>query len=310
MLDGVRHQYGFAINAERVTSEYLLVYRATKPQQWFSRTYDEKTQLDNYEFSSYLTGPRKLWQESTRSNALFLSTAVQLNSELLRPVFQWITEKIVFFGAGLLPEAQYTTELLKDTETKLAVMEFLRAADVGISDLTVVPRKGFMQQITIHPGGGIAQLNREERESLAPQFVHQTSSGSATFELHEESQGTQRLFVMAAPVLDVLRNGRVLVVDELDSSLHTLLVRQLVGMFHNPEINTHGAQLIFSTHDTSLLDQSLFRRDQIWFTEKLASHATALFPLSDFSPRKGEALERGYLSGRYGALPLLDFPQH
>jgi AAA15 family ATPase/GTPase len=209
-----------------------------------------------------------------------------------------------------LPEAQYTTELLKDTETKLAVMEFLRAADVGISDLTVVPRKGFMQQITFHASGGIAQLNREERESLAPQFVHQTSTGSATFELHEESQGTQRLFLMAAPVLDVLRNGRVLVVDELDSSLHTLLVRQLVGMFHNPDINTHGAQLIFSTHDTSLLDQSLFRRDQIWFTEKLANHATALFPLSDFSPRKGEALERGYLSGRYGALPMLDFPQH
>jgi hypothetical protein len=118
--------------------------------------------------------------------------------------------------------------------------------------------------------------------------------------------GTQRLYLLAGPVLDVLRNGRVLVVDELDSSLHTLLVRRLIGMFQSGELNPHGAQLIFSTHDTSLLDQSLFRRDQIWFTEKDSSQATRLYPLSDFSPRNKEALERGYLAGRYGAVPFFN----
>lgn len=141
-----------------------------------------------------------------------------------------------------------------------------------------------------------------------PQFVHKTKNGTARFELHEESQGTQRLYAFAAPVLDVLKTGKMLVVDELDSSLHTLLVRRLVGMFHDSGLNVGGAQLIFTTHDTSLLEDALFRRDQIWFTEKDRDQATRIYPLTDFSPRKKEALERGYLAGRYGALPFFSDP--
>lgn len=96
--------------------------------------------------------------------------------------------------------------------------------------------------------------------------------------------------------------GLTLVIDELDTSLHTLLVRELVRLFHRPEINTGGAQLIFTTHDTSLLDApDLFRRDRVWFVEKDRDQTSALVSLSEFSPRKNEALERGYLvSGRYG----------
>lgn len=93
--------------------------------------------------------------------------------------------------------------------------------------------------------------------------------------------------------------------DELDRSLHALLARHLVSVFQNPEMNVNGAQLIFTTHDTSLLDGDLLRRDQVWFAEKDENHASKLYPLTDFSPRKGEALERGYLSGRYGGVPIL-----
>lgn len=101
-----------------------------------------------------------------------------------------------------------------------------------------------------------------------------------------------------------MRDGRILLVDELDASLHPLLVRQLIGMFHSRKINKNKAQLIFSTHDTSLLDQSIFRRNQVWFTEKNSDQATNLYPLTDFSPRKNEALEEGYLVCRYGAIPF------
>jgi len=94
-------------------------------------------------------------------------------------------------------------------------------------------------------------------------------------------------------------------VDELNNSMHPLMVRFLIGLINNPEINRKNAQLIFSTHDTSVLDNELFRRDQIWFTEKDATNATRLYPLSDFTPRKGAALEQGYLKGRYGALPYI-----
>ena len=125
------------------------------------------------------------------------------------------------------------------------------------------------------------------------------------FSLGDESMGTRNLLFLTGPVLEILDKGMVLVVDELGSSLHPLLVRRLVELFQNSRFNKKGAQLIFTSHDTSLLDQDLFRRDQIWFVEKDRDQASKLYPLSDFSPRKNEALERGYLMGRYGALPFL-----
>lgn len=283
VLDGVRHQYAFAMTPQRIVSESLLVYRTSKPTQWFRRQLAADGETYDYEFSAYLTGPRKLWQDSTRANALFLSTAAQLNSELLSPVFRWIVDSIVFLPAAAIVNHDFTTALLATEEGRATVRDFLTSADISIADVKAVPRKG---------------------EFLVPMFQHATPKGSATFELQEESEGTQRLYGLAAPVLDVLQGGRVLVVDKLDSSLHTLLVRRLIAMFHNPAVNPHGAQLIFSTHDTSLLDHSLFRRDQIWFTEKDADQATRLYPLSDFSARKQEAWERGYLMGRYGAVPF------
>ena len=306
IFNGVRHQYGFSLTPERIISEWLLVYRTAKPQQWFNRQFDEKTQSSIYEFSTHLTGPRKLWQDSTRSNALFLSTAAQLNSELLGPVFSWLVEQPVYFSAGLTPPPNHTTELLQTESGRRAVRDFLTFADISISDVMTVQRQGFQQKFMFGPEG--AKVMHEEQEMLMPQFVHKTDRGSASFELHEESQGTQRLYALAAPVLDVLKHGRLLIIDELDSSLHPLLVRRLVRMFHQRELNANGAQLFFTTHDSSLLDRTLFRRDQIWFTEKDNDQATRLYPLSDFSPRENEAWERGYLTGRYGAVPYFNDP--
>lgn len=306
LLNGVRHQYGFSLTPERIVDEWLLVYRASKPQQWFRRSYDDKSQSYEFEFSTHLTGSRKLWQEATRPNALFLSTAAQLNSELLGPIFRWLVEQPVYFAAGLSPLPDLTTQLLQTEVGKRAVRDFLASADISISDVVSVSRPGFQHQFMIGPEG--PQFSHEEREMLMPQFIHKTEHGSASFELHEESQGTQRLYALAAPVLDVLKHGRLLIVDELDSSLHPLLVRRLVRMFHQPELNPLGAQLLFTTHDTSLLDRTVFRRDQIWFTEKDRDQATRLYPLTDFSQRETEAWERGYLVGRFGAVPFFSDP--
>lgn len=137
-------------------------------------------------------------------------------------------------------------------------------------------------------------------------FMHLSSDKGedVLLEFSEESAGTCKLFALAGPWLDVLDKGLVLFVDELDTSLHPHLVRFLLNLFHNPETNRHNAQLIFTTHDTTVLDQTLMRRDQVWFVEKDAENATRLYPLSDYKPRKGEALQKGYLYGRYGALPF------
>lgn len=305
VIDGVRHQYAFSMTPKRIVSESLVVYRTSKPTRWFERHLADDGERYEYEFSAYLTGSRKLWQDSTRPNALFLSTAAQLNSELLGPVFRWIVDSIVYLPAGALPDHSFTTALLATQEGRDTIRTFLTAADISIADVQAVPRRGFRDQVVFH-AGGVAHASREEGEFLVPVFEHTTSKGGARFELHEESAGTQRLYALAAPVLDVLRNGRVLVVDELDSSLHPLLVRQLIAMFHDPALNACGAQLIFSTHDTSLLDHKMFRRDQVWFTEKDDAQATRLYPLTDFSPRKHEAWERGYLAGRYGAVPFFE----
>lgn len=301
LLSGVRHQYAFSMTAQRIVSESLLVYRSSKPTQLFSRQHVDGDSYD-YDFSTHLTGPRKLWQESTRPNSLFLSMAAQLNSEQLSPVFNWIVRNITFLRAGAAVLPDFTTALLATEQGRASIQEFLSAADISIADVQAVPRKGMHAQWVMSPSG--LQTSQEEREFLMPVFEHSTPNGSAKFELHDESEGTQRLYGLIAPVLDCLRDGRVLVVDELDSSLHTLLVRRLITMFQTPELNLKGAQLIFSTHDTSLLDHTLFRRDQIWFTEKDVDQATRLYPLTDFGPRKQEAWERGYLAGRYGAVPF------
>lgn len=297
--DGLRHEYAFQMTQARFLSESLLVYKTSRPTLVFSREYDGTK--DVYEFGTYLTGPKKLWEESTRDNALFLSTAAQLNSELLSPIFKWLTFNVVFLPAQAMINHDFSTALLATKEGKDTVKAFMAAADISIDEISTAERKA----VTFQFNPNIApHTTQEERDLKVPVFKHTAPKGSATFELTEESTGTQRLFSLAAPVLDVLRDGRVLLVDELDASLHPLLVRQLIAMFHSKQINHKNAQLIFTTHDTSLLDQSIFRRDQVWFTEKDADQATNLYPLTDFSPRKNEALEKGYLMGRYGAVPF------
>jgi len=137
--------------------------------------------------------------------------------------------------------------------------------------------------------------------------IHKAIDGGepVPLDIGEESSGTQILFQSAGAWLNVLKNGEVLLYDELDTSLHPLMTRFLIRLFHGANTNPKNAQLVFTTHDTSLLDADIFRRDQVWFIEKDKKSASKLYPLSDFSPRKDEALERGYLRGRYGALPFI-----
>lgn len=299
-----RYQYGFSLTPERVVAEWLLVYKTAKPQMWFNRHFDTKSEKDEYEFGSHLTGQRALWQESTRANALFLSKAVDQNSERLRPIFLWIIENLIIFQAGTQPIFNFSISHAQTEEAKIELLRFLNAADLSIANLSFENKKMKHVALNIEDSKSLVQTFTEV-ETLMPLFLHKAEDGSNTFELSDESTGTQRLFAFAGPILDVLKNGRVLIVDELDNSLHTLMVNFLVEQFHSIKNNAKGAQLIFTTHDTSLLDNELFRRDQIWLVKKDKAQATIIYPLTDFSPRKKEALGRGYLMGRYGALPFL-----
>ena len=306
VIDGVRYQYGFAMTSQRIVSEHLLVYKAFKPQRWFERHFDAQIGKDVYDFGSGLKGAKNLWEGATRPNALFLSMAVQLNSDTLRPVFDWFANRLVIFNEQSQLSPQFSMKMLKQEAQRKAICEFLRAADVSIADIEITTKQAMVHTINFD----LATGKREESASEQPvdeiKFHHVTEHGKAVFDLADESGGTRNLLFLTGPILDILNKGLTLVVDELDTSLHTLLVQALVRLFHQPEVNTGGAQLIFTTHDTSLLDAyGLFRRDQIWFVEKRPDQSSSLYPLLDFSPRKNEALERGYLQGRYGALPFL-----
>ncbi len=307
LLDGVRYQYGFAMTPQRIVREHLLVYKAFKPQRWFERYVDADSGKDVYEFGAGLKGAKHLWEGATRPNALFLSMAVQLNSEAMRPVFDWFATGLVIFNEQTPMSPQTSIRMLQQIEGRKQMCAFLAAADISIADIEVVTRKVPGQSVHFDLTAGKTEVRNEEIEEHQLRFSHVTEHGQAVFDLTDESHGTRNLLFLAGPVLDILKRGLTLIIDELDTSLHTLLVRELVRLFHRPDVNTGGAQLIFTTHDTSLLDApDLFRRDQIWFVEKDPDQASSLVALAEFSPRKNEALERGYLMGRYGGVPFLD----
>lgn len=312
LQDNVRYQYGFAVNRVRVIKEWLLAFPEGKAQRWYEREYDANADNDKWYFGTKFTGRRSLWQEATRKNALFLSTAIQLNNEQLKPVFSWFQYKLVTILPGASINLKFSIDQCASEEGTLRIMEFMNSADISILGIEVkkIPIPPIKSEMlppempqTIKEK---VLLEMQGKELPDIQFIHKTDTGeSVPFHLSDESDGTKRLFAFAGPWLDVLANGRILFVDELGTSLHPLMVRFLVGLIQNPEINRYNAQLIFTTHDTSVLDTDILRRDQIWFVEKDPEQASRLYPLSDFKPRQGEALEKGYLKGRYGALPFI-----
>jgi len=308
--DEVRYQYGFSADKKRVRREWLLAYPFGKPQRWIERSWNTETEEMEWEFGPNFKGDRIKLSEMTRENTLYLSLGVKFNHPQLTPVFKWfreclsiLTAPMMFFGRF----NEFTAEHCEnDKNFQVRIARLLTESDLGINDLKVESRILTEDDVPDDAPEEIKQwiLGRKDFDIKT---IHQSSmgKGSVAFDLSDESDGTQRLFALAGKWLDVLDHGYTLFIDELDASMHPLLARKLVSLFHDPGINKKGAQLVFTTHDTTLLDKSLFRCDQIMFTEKEERGATRLYSLLEYSPRKSEALQKGYLAGRYGALPFL-----
>ncbi len=317
------YEYGFKLTAERVYEEWLDEYPRGRGRRLFYRKYDNHKREYQWNFSTLFKGNRLLWRDSTRENALFLSTAAQLNSVQLLPVSAWFQRRLVFVAGITGFNASLTLNLLKSTEGKNSLLSFIREADPGIADVELqhedlaslrMRGRAGIGGIFQGPGFGFGPMLFDQQSPDGPpslakvSFAHKAMDEgvSVKIDMSQESAGTQALFMTAGAWLNVLRNGEVLLFDEIDTSLHPLLTRFLVHQFHSDETNPNRAQLIFSTHDTTLLSQAVFRRDQVWFVEKGEDNATKLFPLTEFHPRNDEALERAYLRGRYGAVPVLN----
>ena len=308
MLDGVRHQYGFSILGRNIMEEWLLVYKTDKPQEWFRRYYDEEKDEDIFKFSSHFKGQKSTWQKSTRRDVLFLSVAVKFNSEQLKPVSEWF-DLLTLVTNDFPWQRIYQSRILRfrDESARKEILSFITSAGIDISDIGVKTElrktSGYYEKTQRESS---SETVEREIEISRPVFIHNYGDGlNEEFELRDESIGTQRLLYLSPYILTAMKTGGTIVIDELESSMHPMLARFVVDCFNSSK-NKNGAQLIFSTHNTNLLDiKEVFRRDQIWFVERDNDQATALYPLTDFSPRKDASVESGYLSGRYGAVPFL-----
>ncbi len=298
--DSVHYRYGFALLRGRVVREWLFSTLKSHESKWYTRSFDPDTDQDNYYWNPDFRGEKKTYETTTRPNSLLLSNAIQLNNKPLEPVYKWFVDAlhIVDFARGLMDD--YSVDCLE--KDRLRIINFLNAADLSISEIQVNEKE--ITSNNLYDG-----LPEKIKKGLLGEkikkvdLVHGVGETSFHIPLEDDSHGTKRLFSLAGPILDVFDNNLVLIVDELNSSLHPMILRFLVNMFHQE--NT-GAQLIFTTHDPTILDQDVFRRDQVWFVERDDELASELFPLTDFHPRNTEAIGKGYLNGRYGALPFVD----
>jgi len=321
LFKGNRYQYGFTATRQRVLEEWLYWYPMNKAREWFRREWDAKTEKPKYVFPSQnLKGRKQEIADEAGENRLFLSWAASRNHEQLLPIHEWFRTVLRELPSRdqLRPVTAHMA--VSDEEMRKAVVQMLRNADFGISDIQITEKKSDESRLGELPQ--VKDLGEKERSEVIDAVkaewdsnrrfvVNLTHRGlrdiTSSFSLKQESDGTQRFFSLIGPWIESFARGYTVFVDEIDASLHPMLTRKLIELFHDPQWNRNNGQLILTTHDVSLMDSSLFRRDQIWLTEKDADGAAHLYSLSDYKkkPRKVEDWRKGYLAGRYGAVPIL-----
>lgn len=336
---GVRYEYRVAAACRRIYHESLRAFPTAKGQLWFSRDWDEEHQ--RYAWTpdrptGYQPDTKK--QEFTLPNVLFLSKAISLGDTQLEPVFRWFKEGLRFFDLSVRMQGvdnEFTIEeFAKGSLLSKKVANMLRHADIGVVGARLPEREEAAKEVfnklveslpkdrwnTDDILKAIGEFNPERefeeiqsRRKSSPsspderiKLIHRGTDGQrVTLPWSSESAGTRRLFTIAGPLLDILEKGQVVCIDELDTSMHPKVVTELLRLVFDPETNPGGAQVIFTTHNPLLLDPTLLRRDQVWFTEKDDDGESHLYPLTDYQPRKDESWARGYMAGRYGGIPYI-----
>ncbi len=312
VLEGVRHEYGFVLDDEHVIEEWAYRYPKGRAALIFRR------EGDRVEAGSVDRQKTRAVQKLLRPNALFLSTAASANHGVLLPLYQWFGRNLRLAEADSRPWRQaFTTEMLGSDRLKDRVIALLHAADLGVTSAQKREPDPVMQE-RLRRAVRILQGAEEEPEldegptfeELGVELLHRGADGEEVpLHAEDESLGTRVWFGLIGPVVQALEVGSVFLADELDASLHPALSTELVRLFQDPQTNPRRAQLVFNSHDSTLLGGSvgerLLGRDQVWFTEKHGDGSTHLYPLADLEPRKQEAIGKRYLDGRYGATPIL-----
>ncbi len=283
LYQGIRYAYGFSFDAKKIYAEYLYHWPNGREALIFSR------ENGVYEFRENVNEQMTL-SNRTPENKLYLVSSNDWNLPQTENAYKWFLEKLTFLMDEEQTNSETVAQILDGDDKKARILKELLLADLGISDVAIKNLADKAMAIT-----------------TTHRILHEDGSVEY-FQLlmEQESAGTQHFFARIGGWLQALENGALLVVDEIEDSLHPLLTKRLIEMVQDRNINIKGTQILFTTHDCLLLDLNLFRRDQIWFAEKdNATCATELYSLTSFSPRKGENVRGGYLQGRFGAIPFI-----
>lgn len=299
ILDETRYVYGFIADKDKIYDEYLYYYPNGRETKIFDRT-----NINEY---SYTQKDEKILREIEAKNAqnkFFLATATNWNFDKTKAAYNFLTNGIgTCNNLEILKNMAYKMYETNPDYLKYFAIDFLQKADFNIEDYQISQIDVPGEFLTAIPEF-ITKTLPDKSKAYQVLFKHKNSDNYLSID--EESLGTQMIFAFIPFLADSLKNKKVLIIDELDKSLHPFLVQYIVEIFNDAEINKNGSQLIFNTHDTNLLDLNILRRDQIWFTEKNSETGESdLYSLSDFSVRKQENVEKGYMLGRYGAVPFI-----
>ena len=303
--DGRKYIYGFSADRVKVHEEYLYFSTSSGESMIFDRT------GENYEFSGDLSGDLRahleLVQRMNTQNKLFLATATSWNVKTTLIPYKWLSEELETFNSVAISDMRMPGSILRMYRDNQKYAEFtidlLQNADINIDSVSINSLNISDSDINLDELGDTAMLPMTK---ILTQHRLNGSDKKYSLTLAEESLGTRMLFGYSPLIKMALDSGKTLFIDEIERSMHPSLVKFLLNMFRSTENNPNGAQLIFITHETTLLARSIFRLDQIYFTEKNSNTAvTTLYSLDEFKVSKSENIEEGYLLGRFGAIPFL-----
>ncbi len=300
VIDDVKYRYGFSLNRNRFLEEWLFAYPDNEPQQWFLRCYDANQDKDEFDWSEHFQDETNA-QQKTRENVLFLSAAIKWNNKQLRPIFKWFHNLNISSIMGFYNAKNLSVEMLKDN--KINFLKYIKDVDLDIEDIKIEEKEINMQELPYELRNMLLD-NPEKISKIDIKTLHFDQDGNIVeFYIQQESDGTKKFFEFLGPIMDTLENGKILVIDELHNHLHPMMTKFIIGLFHSKSFNKNNAQLLFTTHETSVLSDEIFRKDQVYFCEK-QNKATRFYSMSDFNGIKEDwDFEQSYLLGRFGALP-------
>jgi len=316
-IEEIKYRYGFELDSQNIYAEWLFADEKGKESKLFVRDSDEVDYVNPNKFKEGIVFfDKKNEKIRIANNQLFIWKCDQENGEISKEILNWFNMFNMIDGMDHKGYVNFTMTKMKDIEFKEKIIKLVRTADIDIDDISIdendipldVVEKMNIPDLfkkEIFNDGGLKSIlinTKHKKYNQNGDIVDEV-----IFELEkEESKGTRKFFAMSAPIIDTLENGKVLIIDELDASLHPILTQHLIKLFHDTNINKKNAQLIFATHDTNLLKPYLFRRDQIWLSQKDKYSSTNIDSLASFKGvRSKDDFENQYIQGKYGAIPYL-----